>query len=78
MSLPIGDKGAHQGRHDGCRSHRNDPWSRSRDEPALEDMLGDPIVASMMARDGVARHELMDLILALRYAAWRRRHPDPR
>lgn len=39
-------------------------------------MLGDPIVSALMARDGVARHELMDLILALRYAAWRRRHPD--
>ncbi len=68
MSLPAADKGA----------RRIDPWSRPRDEPPLEDMLGDPIVSALMARDGVARHELMDLILALRYAAWRRRHSEPR
>lgn len=60
------------------KGRRGDPWSLPRDEPPLEDMLGDPIVTTLMARDGVARHELMDLILALRYAAWRRRHPERR
>ena len=38
----------------------------SDDEPRLQDVLDDPVVQAMMARDGVGRDEIVDLALAVR------------
>lgn len=37
----------------------------SDDEPRLQDVLDDPVVQAMMARDGVGRDEIVDLALAV-------------
>jgi len=35
-------------------------------EPRLADVLDDPVIQAMMARDGVGRREIVDLASALR------------
>ena len=34
-------------------------------EPSLDEMLDDPVIQAVMARDGVARAEIEDLIAAI-------------
>lgn len=36
------------------------------DEPRLADMLDDPVIQAVMARDRVARNDILDLILSMR------------
>jgi hypothetical protein len=39
------------------------PWLAV--EPELDDVLDDPVVQAMMARDGVERAEILDLVAAV-------------
>jgi hypothetical protein len=41
-------------------------WSEAGIEPRLDDMLADPIVQTVMRRDGVTAEELRDILEALR------------
>jgi len=34
-------------------------------EPSLDEMLDDPVIQAVMARDGVARGEIEDLVAAI-------------
>jgi hypothetical protein len=34
-------------------------WDLRYDEPRLDELLGDPVVQAVMARDGVSRDELL-------------------
>ena len=52
--------------------HSADRWLAAKSEPELDEMLADDTVVSLMARDHVARDQLLNLIWALRYAARRR------
>jgi hypothetical protein len=36
------------------------------DEPRLDDVLDDPVIQAVMNRDGVERHDIVDLAVALR------------
>ena len=36
------------------------------DEPQLDDVLDDPVIQAVMSRDGVARHDIVDLAVAVR------------
>ena len=53
------------------RSHPADRWLAAGSEPRLDEMLGDETLAVLMARDHLARDQLLNLIWALRYAARR-------
>jgi len=50
-------------------------WMRSGTEPALDEMLGDPIVMALMRRDGVTERHVRDLVARAR---GRRSHSRPR
>lgn len=41
-----------------------EPWRATGAEPPLEDMLADPIVQAVMARDGVSEGELRAVVAA--------------
>ena len=41
-------------------------WDWRFDEPKLDDMLGDPLVRAVMARDGVSREDVIRLLDATR------------
>lgn len=43
-------------------------WLRSHEQPTLAEMLDEPIVQLLMARDGVARAEIETLVERLRLA----------
>mgnify|MGYP006928307716 CR=1 FL=1 len=43
-------------------------------EPALDDILGDPIVVALMCRDGVSAHHVRDVVHSAR---GRRATPRP-
>lgn len=36
------------------------------DEPALDEVLDDPVILAVMARDGIRRTEMVDLVHAVR------------
>ena len=48
------------------RPAKRDPFSEGGTEPALEDLLNDPVTEAIMRRDGVSRASLRSLILAAR------------
>jgi hypothetical protein len=56
-------------RADPGRVHPADRWLLEGAEPRLDDILDDTTLESLMARDSVARDQLMNLVWALRYAA---------
>ena len=41
-------------------------WSEAGIEPRLDDVLADPLVRTLMRRDGVSSEELRDILEALR------------
>jgi len=44
-------------------------WVAGGGEPALDDMLEDPIVVALMSRDGITEHDLRRLIARSRRKA---------
>ena len=49
------------------RSPGRSPGVRANDpEPSIHDLLGDPVLQILMARDGVSRDELLDVVDAAR------------
>jgi hypothetical protein len=45
------------------KSPAGNPWHRRLDgEPTIRELLDDPVIEAMMARDGVARADLVHLI----------------
>ena len=45
---------------------RRGKWSEAGIEPRLDDVLADPLVRTVMRRDGVTTEELRDILEALR------------
>ena len=45
---------------------RREKWSEAGIEPRLDDVLADPLVRTVMRRDGVTSEELRDILEALR------------
>lgn len=50
-------------------------WRRVDGEPTLQELLDDPVIEAIMARDGVERDELVKLIFEVRTKLLRRREP---
>jgi hypothetical protein len=48
------------------RPARSDPYAEGGTEPALEDLLHDPVTEAIMRRDGVSLASLQSLIVAAR------------
>jgi hypothetical protein len=55
--------------------HESQPWGRPGVEPALSDVLADPLVHAVMRRDGVSGAALQSLIVQV---GWRLRHSSAR
>jgi hypothetical protein len=52
--------------HTNRSPHRNAKVKANDPEPSIHDLLGDPVLQILMARDGVARDELLDIVDAAR------------
>lgn len=52
-------------------------WRRIDGEPTLQELLDDPVIEAIMARDGVKRDELVKLIFEVRNKLLHRRNPAP-
>ncbi len=50
-------------------------WRRLDGEPTLQELLDDPVIEAIMARDGVQRDELVKLIFEVRNKLLSRREP---
>jgi hypothetical protein len=74
--LPIGDatlvarstavSGSYEPRADENAQRTNYLYARRGTEPAIEEMLSDPVVLAMMTRDGVTVREVRSMIASLR------------
>jgi hypothetical protein len=54
-------------------------WRRRLDgEPSIQELLDDPVIEAVMARDGVRRTELEHLICEMRVRLAAREHPASR
>lgn len=47
-------------------------WERSGEEPSLEEMLFDPVVESVLKRDGLTREDVMAVMEAARLRVYGR------
>lgn len=57
----------------GSRNGKRDPYGDRGVEPALQDLIEDPVTKALMARDGVSPATLRDLIASTRHYLKERR-----